>query len=280
MMGPFGHRKVVGLTLGGASSAAVLARRGKRGELIKPLRVAEAAPVRFQGGAPDDLDAIVKSLAAKLGREARRADTPTAIALPDPLFSEDRFSFAEVPDKPAALNALIKWRIAREHRLNADDIAASCQRLPSKGEPEFLVRFTQKAIIDGVETAARRAGLTPTLIEAQSRFQAPVDAGPATAVIIVSDQWWTLIYRDASTPEGHVRSDWREGDLMDLSASLIRLIRTMSRTQSGLAVTINAAEAEATSLIEGMRVGMADDCSIELALAGDDSAVALQAAAA
>ncbi len=274
------RRKVVGLTLGGASSAAVLASRSKRGREAKPIRMAEAAPIRFQGGAPDDLDVIVKSLAVRLGRDARRADTPTVIALPDPLFSEDRFSFAEVPDKPAALNALIKWRIAREHRLNADDIAASCQRLPGTDEPEFLVRFTQRAIIDGVETAARRAGLTPTLIEAQSRFQPHADPVSATAMITVTDQWWTLIYRDATTPEGHVRSDWRQGDLTDLPASLTRLIRTMSRSQSGLAVTISAGEAEATNLIEGMRVGLADDSSIGVAPAGDDRAVALQAAAA
>ena len=171
-----------------------------------------------------------------------------AIALPDPLFSEDRFSFTEVPDKPDALHALIKWRIAREHRLNADDIAASHQRLPGEGDASYLVRFTAKATIDAVEDAARRAGLTPTLIEAQSRFQVPSDlAAEATAQVVVSDHWWSLIYRDAATPECHVRSDWRSGDIATLTSALTRLIRTMSRAEANLAVALSAAMASSTS---------------------------------
>ncbi len=285
MIGPLRWRRVVGLSLGGASSVAVLAKRHGRQDGAKLLSVAEAPSVSFQGALPGDLDAIVKSLAIRLGRDARRADTPAAIALPDPLFREDRLSFAEAPDKPAALNALIKWRIAREHRLKAADIVAACQRLPGDGDAEYLVRFAQKATIDAVEAAARRAGLTPTLIEAQSRFQALTGAAKgATAVVTLSEQWWMLNYRDAASPEGHVRSDWRSPgspeDLADLSAGLTRLIRTMSRNQSGLAVTVSAPEKEASSLIDSLRTRLANDGAVEPAPPCDGRVVALQAAAA
>lgn len=293
MIGALKRRRVVGLAIGGASSVAVLANRGKPGGEAKLLKVAAAQAVDFQSAPPvdlpvdlpGDLDEIIKSLAQKLGREARRADTPTAIALPDPMFSEDRLTFSEVPDRPDALQALIKWRIAREHRLNADDIAASHQRLPSGGEDggdsQYLVRFTAKAAIDAVEAAARRAGLTPTLIEAQSRFQAlPDPAADAMAQVTVADRWWSLVYRDAATPECHVRSDWRSGDLTTLTASLTRLIRTMSRAESKLAVAISAAEGEADALIEGLKARLDGNSTIHPVPPNDDRAVALLAATA
>ncbi len=281
MIGALKRRRVVGLVLGGASSVAVLANRGKQGGEAKLLKVAEAQAVDFQGILPPELDEVVKSLAVKLGREARRADTPTAIALPDPLFSEDRFSFTEVPDKPDALLALIKWRIAREHRLSAEGIAASYQRLRGEGDASYLVRFAAKSTIDAVEGAASRAGLTPTLIEAQSRFQVPSDpVADAAAQVIVSDRWWSLTYLDAATPECHVRSDWRSGDLAGLTTALIRLIRTMSRAENRLAVTISAAEGEAASLIEGLGARLGADCAVYPAAPHDDRAVALQAATA
>lgn len=281
MIGALKRRRVVGLALGGASSVAVLANRGKRGGEAKLLKVAEAQGVDFQGAAPADLDEVVRSLAVKLGREARRADTPTAIALPDPLFSEDRFSFADIPDRPDALHALIKWRIAREHRLNAGDIAASHQRLPGEGDAAYLVRFAAKATIDAVEGAARRAGLTPTLIEAQSRFQVPSDpVAGAQAQIVVADRWWSLVYRDAATPECHVRSDWRSGDIPALSSALTRLIRTMSRTEARLAVTISAVEDEAAALLDGLNARLGAECAIHPAAPNDDRVLALQAASA
>lgn len=293
MIGALKRRRVVGLAIGGASSVAVLANRGKPGGEAKLLKVATAPAVDFQsappGDLPDDLDKIIKSLALKLGREARRADTPTAIALPDPVFREDRLTFSEVPDRPDALQALIKWRIAREHRLNADDIAASHQRLPSGsedggedgGDARYLVRFAAKATIDAVEAAARRAGLTPTLIEAQSRFQAlPDPAADAMAQVTVADRWWSLVYRDAATPECHVRSDWRSGDLTTLTASLTRLIRTMSRAESKLAVAISAAEGEADALIEALKTRLDGNSTIHPVPPNDDRAVALLAATA
>ncbi len=281
MIGALKRRRVVGLALGGASSVAVLANRGKRGGEAKLLKVAEAQGVDFQGAAPADLDEVIRSLAVKLGREARRADTPTAIALPDPLFSEDRFSFADIPDKPDALHALIKWRIAREHRLNADDIAASHQRLPGDGDAAYLVRFAAKATIDAVEGAARRAGLTPTLIEAQSRFQVPSDpVAGAQAQIVVADRWWSLIYRDAATPECHVRSDWRSGDIPALSSALTRLIRTMSRAEARLAVSISAVEDEAAALLDGLKARLGAECAIRPAAPSDDRVLALLAASA
>lgn len=283
MIGPLKRRRVVGLALGGASSVAVLANRGKPGAEAKLLKVAEGPSVDFRR-LPADLDAIVRSLALKLGSEARRADTPTAISLPDPVFREDRFSFAEVPDKPDALRALIKWRIAREHRLNAEDIATSHQRLSggagSDGEPQYLVRFAAKATIDAVEAAARRAGLAPTLIEAQSRFQAPSDvAMNAAAQVVVADRWWSLIYRDAATPECHVRSEWRTGDLTALTTALTRLIRTMSRAGAGVAVTVSAPEGEAGALVDAMAARLGGDSTVRAAPPCDDRALALQAAA-
>ena len=288
MFGPLKRRRVVGLSLGGPSSVAVLANRGKRRGEARLLRVAEAPAISFQAAPPGDLDDVVRSLAVKLGREARRADTPAAIALPDPLFSEDRFGFADAPGKPEALNALIKWRIAREHRLNADDIAAACQRLPGTneaGEAQFLVRFAPKAAIDAVEAAARRAGLSPTLIEAQSRFQ--IAANPivgATAEVTLSGQWWTLTYRDAATPEGHVRADWRSdwgpGGGGDLAPAIARLIRTMARAETRLTVTVRAAGAEAADLIGGLASRLADGCEVFAADPPDDRAAALTAATA
>ena len=280
MIGLWRRRRAVGLSLGGASSVAILASRGKRGGEARALRVAEASAVSFQNGAPDDLAEVTKSLAVRLGRDARRADTPTAIALPDPLFSEDRFTFAEVPDKADALNALVKWRIAREHRLEADAIAASCQRLPGDGEAAFLVRFAPKAVIDAVEAAARRAGLTPTLIEAQSRFRIPADpTASATAAVTVADRWWTLTYRDAATPEAHVRSDWRAAGA-DLAGPIARLIRTMSRAEAKLTVTVSAAGAEAADLTGALQSRLAPASEVFAADPTDDRALALMAATA
>lgn len=280
MIGPLRRRRAVGLALGGASSVAVLANRGKRGGEARLLRVAEAPAVSFQNAVPDDLAEVVRSLAVRLGRDARRADTPAAIALPDPLFREDRFAFAEAPDKADALNALIKWRIAREHRLKAEDISASCQRLPGDGEMQFLVRFAPRATIEAVEAAARRAGLTPIVIEAQSRFQIPASpAASATAAVTVADHWWTLTYRDAATPEAHVRSDWRVGGA-DLAGPIARLIRTMARAEAALAVTVSAAGAEAADLIGALKARLAADSQVRAADSADDRALALLAATA
>ena len=281
MIGALKRRRVVGLALGGAVSVAVLANRGKTGGEAKLLKVAEAPTVGFQSALPTDLDEIVKSLALTLGREARRADTPAAIVLPAPLFSEDRFAFAEIPDKPDALHALIKWRIAREHRLDTDNIAVAFQRLPGDSDPQYLVRFANKSIINAVEAAARRAGLTPTLIEAPSRFQAPSDpVAGAMAQVTIADHWWSLMYRDAVTPECHVRSEWRSGDLATLTAAMTRLIRTLSRAEAKLAVTVCASQGEADALLDGLKARLDGNATIQSAPLNDSHALALQAATA
>ncbi len=148
------------------------------------------------------------------------------------------------------------------------------------GEAAFLVRFAPKQTIEAVEAAALQAGLTPTLIEAQSRFQMP--PGPTaspSALVTVADHWWTLIYRNAATPEAHVRSDWRGADA-DIAGPIARLIRTMSRAEAKLAVTVNAAGAEAAELIGALQSRLAPDSEVFAADPADDRALALMAAVA
>ncbi len=123
------------------------------------------------------------------------------------------------------------------------------------------------------------------MIEAHSRFQALGDQGTgAKAKVTVSDHWWSLVYRDSATPECQVRSDWRpeqgSGDLADLAAALTRLIRTMSRAEARLAVTVDAAEDDAPPLARAIAARLGEGGAVQTAPPCDNRALALQAATA
>lgn len=187
----------VGILLGRDRARAVLVRPGRRGAPARVLASAEAPldPAAWSG-APHRVGPALAALARGLPSEARRVDRPLALALPDPVATEDRLTFRELPGTPAELAQLVRFRIARDHRREAGEIACAAQPAgPVAGGTEVLVRVMTRAVLTAVEEGAHRAGFVPRRIDTWSGFALDRAAeGRRSGALLWSDGgWWSLM---------------------------------------------------------------------------------------
>ncbi|MEM9427879.1 MAG: hypothetical protein AAGA32_00070 [Pseudomonadota bacterium] len=176
-------RRSVGIYFGHRRAHAVL--RGRRGALRSAsARLPEA--IWQEDGT--DLRSTFAALARGLGAEALRADVRTAVALPDPVALEDVLSFADVPETPRALDDLVRFRIAREHRSAPERVVCTVERLEtSETGTDLLVRVLSAARVAAIQSAAREAGFRLHRLETLARY-APAEG----MVIACPDGWWSV----------------------------------------------------------------------------------------
>ena len=253
----------VGIFLGAASARAALVGPARRGR--PPRVIAEAeAPVDPEAwtGAPERIGATLARLARDLPAAARRADRPVAIALPDPLATEDRLVFRDLPASPREVAELVRFRVARDHRRDASGLACAAQLLgPCEGGTEVVVRILPQALVSAVEEGAHRAGFVPWRLDTFAGFaldEAARRAGRGAGGWLWSDgAWWALMCwrRDEGCPdagpESHLHAEWRRaGDEAALADKAVRIAKSFA-LRSGLdrlALTLDLAGAAGTAV--------------------------------
>ena len=223
----------VGIFLGRDAARAVLAAPGRRGRPPRVIASAEA-PVDPEawGAAPERIAPTLAALARGLPSAARRADRPLAVALPDPPATEDRLSFRDLPSAPGELAELVRFRIARDHRRAASEIACAAQvEGPAEGGTEVLVRVLPRALVAAVEGAAHRAGFVPRRLDTWAGFaldEAARRAGGEAGAWLWSDgAWWALMCW--ARAETHLHAEWRRaGDEAALAGKALRIAKSFA----------------------------------------------------
>ena len=205
----------VGIFLGADRARAALVETARRGRAPRVVARAEVPldPLAWSGE-PERAGAALATLALGMPSGARRADRPVVVALPDPVASEDRMVFRDLPGTPRELAELVRFRAARDLRRDADEIACAAQVMgTSDGGTEVVARIAPRAVIAAVTQGAHRAGFVPWRLDTWSGFalgEAARLAGSETGGRLWSDgAWWTLMCW--SGPESHLHAEWRRG---------------------------------------------------------------------
>lgn len=249
-------RRQVGLFMARDRAAGVLLGRGWRGA-SRVLAEATCAidPAQWTAPAPDFAEPL-RTLARGLGAQARRADTPVALSLPDPLVREEVMTFQDLPATPAEVEELVVWRFARDHRMEASTIACAWQVMggDDAGGTRVLVRVLPKALVDALHRDAARAGLRLSVLEAFSRFAMSGGDGVRMSVTDMGD-WWSVQFANPDSGASHVQSEWMQaGSLAEAAQRIQRIARSLvlssGATTQGL--TVAAGDDLATELLPGL----------------------------
>ncbi len=213
-------KRRLGIFLGRAGAEAAFVELRRRGA-YKVL-----ASVRLEADGPlwtDEykcLKPLFRQLAKKLPHEARRADVCQHISLPDPLVSEDRLGFRDLPDSSGEARDLILWRVARELRKPPESLACASQVERVEGEEtRVLVRMVDRVLLDSVTDAAAAYGFFASRIDGWSGFAMnQATKAQAGARIWANDDWWALMCwarlqpEDPSECETLVHAEWRDAE--------------------------------------------------------------------
>ena len=223
----------VGIFLGADRARAALVETARRGGAPRVVARAEAPlDPRAWTGEPERAGAALAALARGLPSGARRADRPVAIALPDPVASEDRIVFRDLPGTPRELAELVRFRAARDLRRDVEEIACAAQVMgASGGGTEVVARIAPRAVIAAVGEGAHRAGFVPWRLDTWSGFalgEAARLAGSEAGGRLWSDgAWWALMCW--SGPESHLHAEWRRrGDAEALAEKAARIAKAFA----------------------------------------------------
>ena len=283
----------VGILLGRERARAVLLAEPRRGGEARVVARAEAPldPAAWTG-APERVGEALAALARALPAGARRADRPVAIALPDPVATEDRLVFRDLPASPRETAELVRFRAARDHRRDPAELACAAQLVgPCEGGSEMVVRIAPRALVAAVEEGAHRAGLVPSRLDTWSGFalgEAARRAGREAGGWLWSDgAWWALMCwsrgggRDGGggRDDTHLHAEWRRaGDEAALTEKAVRIAKSFALRcgRDRLALTSDlrdgAAEAvarrlEGDPIVEAAPSGRLPDPALCVALA-------------
>ncbi|MEM1267661.1 MAG: hypothetical protein AAGI50_16775, partial [Pseudomonadota bacterium] len=203
------------------------------------------------------------------GAEALRADVRTAVALPDPVALEDVLSFADVPETPRALDDLVRFRIAREHRSTPERVVCTVERLAATEEgTDLLVRVLSAARVTAIRSAARDTGFRLHRLETLARYT------PAEGMVIAcTDSWWSVRTRVA----GAVRtfSDWGT-DEPEAARRIGRVVRSVHLTDNTTPAPITLIAT--APLARSVRQTLSDLPEPEIQVPDDPSDIALSLA--
>ncbi len=204
------HRRSTGIFLTRTGARAAFAWRS--GLSAKP-HVVEASydtGSDLWQGAGNEFKELFRRLARALPADARRADCPTRIAIPDPLVTEERLAFRDFPDSSTEAHALISWRFGNDYRKAPEDHVFVWQIVGSDdGQTQVLVRVVEKRIVDPVRRAAAAAGFFCDRMDGWSGFwpEMPTDAD-AQAQLWAADGWWAISCANAKGGQTAQRSGW------------------------------------------------------------------------
>ena len=250
----------VGIFLGRDRARAVLVAAGGRPRPPRAIAAAEAEvePGAWDG-APEGLRATFGRLARDLPNEARRADRPLAIALPDPLAVEDRLTFRDLPASPRELAELVRFRVARDHRRDPSEVACAAEVLgPTEGGTDVAVRVLPRALVEAVADAAHRAGFVPRRLDTWSGYAldeaARRGAGAAGGRLWSDGAWWALMCwsREGERAASHLHAEWRQADdAAAVADKAVRIAKSFALRRGldelGVALDLPPGEAEAVA---------------------------------
>jgi hypothetical protein len=208
--------KSVGILLTEAGAEAVFLTRRRKGIRVLAGTRAEA-PGPLWTGDHSNLKPLFKKLAKSLPSDARRADVEHRVAVPDPLISEDRMVFRDLPKDEGEARELILWRIARERRRPAESLACAFQveRIEA-GEARVLVRIADRAVVDAVLDAAGSVGFFPRRVDGWAGFglNRAAHGSLSGARLWSNGDWWTLMcWTDEGEGDALIHSEWIGGGL-------------------------------------------------------------------
>ncbi len=211
-------KRSLGIFLGRTGAEAALLEGQRPGAYKVLAQVRAEANGQLWTDDPGELRSLFRQLAKRLPNDARRADVQVRISLPDPLISEDRLGFRDLPDDPVEARDLILWRLARELRKPPESMACAWQVEKIEGdETRVLVRVLDRAVLTAVNDAAMASGFFAARIEGWSGYEMKQSGNSeAGAVIWANSDWWSLMCwarpksENPSECETLVHSEWRE----------------------------------------------------------------------
>lgn len=234
------ERRRTGIFLTRNGAEATLAKRGRLARRPTFRTVTQEADGDLWGADDVPLSRLMRDLARALPTEARRADCPTAIAIPDPLVTEERLTFQDFPQTPNEARALVRFRVATDHRKNPDDLAVAWQVMGSKaGRTDVLVRTLPAPLLARTQQAARRAGYFVDRIDGWSGFwPEPAMHDGTAAQVWGGNGWWAVACEAEETGATAFRAGW----LDDIGAATSQIARTarafmLNAKSEGLSLT-------------------------------------------
>lgn len=268
----------LGIFLGrdSAEAAYVLVRRRRAPKVLSRARAEAASPLWENGHA--GLKPLFRKLAKGLPSEARRAGVRVALSLPDPLVSEDRLGFRDLPSDASETRELILWRLAREHRKPSESLACAWQVERVVGdEARVLVRIIDRDLLDAVTDAAGAAGFFPSRIDGWSGFAInAAEHDPAGAFLWANDDWWSLMCWARGTgteieDETLVHAEWRGAEAApdSFAKKAARLAKSFARANGAEALAVRTDLPAALS--EAFGTELDRDASLTMSAARDAS---------
>ncbi len=239
------RRTRLGIALTAEGSEAALVRmRGKR---RKPKLLAGAqsdvALGRFDPKDPDIFARVFKELAKGLPHEARRADMPILVSLPDALVREDVLQFADFPEDANEAQDLIRMRLIRDGGGAFHDPVCTYQVIARGDQVTVRTRSIERSLRDVVEAGARAGGLHIWRMDGWFGFASVALDGIAEngACVLSDGQSWSLACWASDTPEGFYESGWIGGSGDALGERTTRLVQSFALRHKTKALTLVAA---------------------------------------
>jgi hypothetical protein len=241
-------KRSLGIFLGRTGAEATFVEHRRRGAYTVLAQVRADAKGPLWSGDYGGLRSLFRQLAKRLPGDARRADVSLQISLPDPLFSEDRLGFRELPDTLNEARELILWRVARELRKPVETLACAWQvEKIESDETRVLVRIIDRAILDAVTDAAGAAGFFASRIDGWSGFaMRQSNNAEVGAWVWANGDWWSLMCWSRQKPENPaecetlVHSEWRDEDVpaQSVAEKISRLVRTFKLSNGAARLTV------------------------------------------
>lgn len=212
----------VGLVVGRNNLLAVLMERD--GNEYSVARIAEEIlPFElFAAAAPsaENCESISKAM-ERLSAAVPQTYCLLQIALPDPAAVFQIMEFDSLPQTEGEREAIALFKFGKEFP-GQPEMRCATQVISSKNEKGLMLSaFIQKAWLDCINDACRRARWVPNVIDARicyifNRFYEVLQSAPGDGVLIsIESDAWSILFWDAQQRPRLVRSRWRESSALD-----------------------------------------------------------------
>jgi hypothetical protein len=163
-----------------------------------------------------DAATLRDTLTAALKAEAQplvRRYGPLAVALADPMAAISMLAFDALPRGAADRQALAAWKMSQEHGAVAQVVASQPSGLLA-GRHLLLAVSVDAALRDTVLQACETAGITPWRLGVAGlhlfNLARPQFAQRAAALVILAEDYVSLLVADAQARLRHFESRWRQ----------------------------------------------------------------------
>lgn len=172
-----------------------------------------------------------KEVLTQIGSLIGSAFTPIQIALPDPLFSIQRFDLDEIPNSKKTQNEYVHWNFSKQ--LNNEKLNCNSQLINSSSTSLLGIALDNLWITQTLEIF-KKINLQPTVINSSSSY---LLSGNLTikakthnkAIVVINDDYWTLILTDTDNNIIYFNPQWDNDITTDtIISSCIRQIKSIT----------------------------------------------------